>query len=585
MFYYVALYISLAIFGIGLIYKVSTWFRYTIGTDAKDISTSARVLAAFKGIILTLLSGKIFTLLKVFGLDVLLQIKVLRQDFQKWAMHMYIYLGFMLLLLFHALDNIITSALFDNYYSSLYPFLFLTELLGVLIVLGVAIAIYRRFILKTPRHISNAMDIYAIIILAIIMFSGFLHKGAKIASYSRYQNHVEEYTVAADEEELRTLEAYWVEKFAVVSPNMKGPFDAETLEMGLEAHEMTCVECHSRPQWAFASYVVAKTIKPIALGLDKADVSTILWYIHFLACFIGLAYLPFSKFFHMFTSPLSLLANAVMDPEKSDPANIATRQVLELDACMHCGTCSVQCRVGVIFQQIPNLNILPSEKIPSIKALAAGKKISSQEIRDIQEGMYLCTNCYNCTVACPAGINLQDLWFNVRESLFQKGIPEFLMLSPLSVYRGLMKETLDQANYPIPINRTLESVAGNGDLLALQDRTLPLEPGDYSLLSSLNLAVQSSTFSHCFRCVTCSNACPVVSNYSNPQEVVGLLPHQIMHATGMRLWDLVFSAKMLWDCLGCYQCQEHCPQGVCVADVLYELKNVAITRAIEKMST
>ncbi len=584
MFYDVALYISLAIFGIGLIYKVSTWFRYTIGTDAADISTSARVLAALKGIILTLLSGKIFTLLKVFVLDVLLQIKVLRQDRLRWAMHMCIYLGFMLLLLFHALDNIITAALFEDYYSTVNPFLFLRDLFGIVIILGVAIAIYRRFILKVPRHITSAMDIYAIIILAIIMFSGFLHKGTKITSYTRYQDMVEEYTIETDEEELRALESYWVAKFGVVSPNVKGPFDAEILELGEEAHD-ACVDCHSRPQWGFTSYAAAKITKPVALGLDKADVSTILWYIHFLACFIGLAYLPFSKFFHMFTSPLSLLANAVMDPEKSDPANIATRQILELDACMHCGTCSVQCRVGVIFQEIPNFNILPSEKIPSIKALAAGKKISSQETRSIQEGMYLCTNCYNCTVACPAGINLQDLWFNVRESLFQKGIPEFLMLSPLSVYRGLMKETLDQANYPIPINRTLESVAGNGDLLALQDRTLPLEPGDYSLLSSLNLAVQSSTFSHCFSCVTCSNACPVVSNYSNPQEVVGLLPHQIMHATGMRLWDLVFSAKMLWDCLGCYQCQEHCPQGVCVADVLYELKNVAITRAIEKMST
>ncbi|MEE8316999.1 MAG: 4Fe-4S dicluster domain-containing protein, partial [Syntrophobacteria bacterium] len=513
-----------------------------------------------------------------------LQIKVLRQDRLRWAMHMCIYLGFMLLLLFHALDNIITAALFEDYYSTVNPFLFLRDLFGIVIILGVAIAIYRRFILKVPRHITSAMDIYAIIILAIIMFSGFLHKGTKITSYTRYQDMVEEYTIETDEEELRALESYWVAKFGVVSPNVKGPFDAEILELGEEAHD-ACVDCHSRPQWGFTSYAAAKITKPVALGLDKADVSTILWYIHFLACFIGLAYLPFSKFFHMFTSPLSLLANAVMDPEKSDPANIATRQILELDACMHCGTCSVQCRVGVIFQEIPNFNILPSEKIPSIKALAAGKKISSQETRSIQEGMYLCTNCYNCTVACPAGINLQDLWFNVRESLFQKGIPEFLMLSPLSVYRGLMKETLDQANYPIPINRTLESVAGNGDLLALQDRTLPLEPGDYSLLSSLNLAVQSSTFSHCFSCVTCSNACPVVSNYSNPQEVVGLLPHQIMHATGMRLWDLVFSAKMLWDCLGCYQCQEHCPQGVCVADVLYELKNVAITRAIEKMST
>ncbi len=584
MFYYVALYTALAIFGIGLIYKISTWFRYKIGTDAQDISTSTRILAALKGIILTLFSVKIFTVLKVFVLDVLLQVQVLRQDFLRWAMHICIYVGFMLLLLLHALDNIITPALFENYYSSINPFLFLRELLGIVIVLGVAIAVYRRFILKVPRHITSAMDIYAIIILAVIMISGFLHKGTKITSYTRYQDMVEEYTIEADEEELRTLEAYWVEKFGVVSPTLKGPFDDETLELGAEAHEMTCVECHSRPQWAFTSYVMAKTTKPIALGLDKVNVSTILWYIHFLASFLGLAYLPFSKFFHIFTSPLSLVANAVMDKEKSDPANIATRQVLELDACMHCGTCSVQCRVGVIFQEIPNFTILPSEKIPAIKALAAGKKISPQETRSIQEGMYLCTNCYNCTVACPAGINLQDLWFNVRESLFQQNIPEFLMLSPLSLYRGLMKETLDQATYPLPIDRTLEAVAGNGDLVAIQDRTLPLAPGDYSLLSSLHLAVQSSTFSHCFRCVTCSNACPVVRNYSNPQEILGLLPHQIMHATGMRFWDLVFSAKMLWDCLGCYQCQEHCPQGVCVADVLYELKNVAISRAIERMS-
>jgi hypothetical protein len=53
--------------------------------------------------------------------------------------------------------------------------------------------------------------------------------------------------------------------------------DAETLELGSEAHEMTCIECHSRPQWGFTGYAVAKTMKPIALGLDKVDVSTILY--------------------------------------------------------------------------------------------------------------------------------------------------------------------------------------------------------------------------------------------------------------------------------------------------------------------
>jgi heterodisulfide reductase subunit C len=34
-------------------------------------------------------------------------------------------------------------------------------------------------------------------------------------------------------------------------------------------------------------------------------------------------------------------------------------------------------------------------------------------------------------------------------------------------------------------------------------------------------------------------------------------------------------ARMVWDCLGCYQCQENCPQGVRVTDILFELKNMA----------
>ena len=583
MFFTITLYISLAIFGLGLLYKVSTWFRYSLVIETRDISPPARVFAAAKGIASTLLSPKIFTLMKVFVLDVLLQVKVLKQDLLKWAMHMCMYYGFILLLLMHGLDKIVTSALFPEYYSTVNPFLFLRDFFGILIIVGIAIAIYRRFILRLPRLRTSPMDLYAIIMLAIIMISGFLLEGTKITSYSKFQEMVEEYTIQADEEELRTLEAYWVSKYGVVSPEVKGPFDAETIEAGQEGHDMSCVECHSRPQWGFTGYTLAKVTKPAALLLDRANASSILWYIHFLTCFIGLAYLPFSKMFHIFTTPLSLLANAVMEKGKSDPANIATRQLLELDACMHCGTCSVQCRVGVVFEALHNVNILPSEKIPSVKALVAGKKLSREEIRDIQEGLHLCTNCFRCTVVCPAGINLQELWFNVRETLLQKGEPEFLVLSPLSLYRGLMEKSLEQNYYPDPINLALETIYPAGIPLEMQDRTIPLVPSDNGWSSTLHTSVQANTFSHCFRCVTCTNACPVVRNYSNPIEYVGLLPHQIMHAAGMGLWDLIFSSKMLWDCLGCYQCQEHCPQSVRVADVLYELKNMAIAKARKKL--
>ena len=586
MFFTVALYISLAIFGLGLIYKVSTWFRHSLRIESKNISTPARIFAALKGITLTFFSLKLFTLLKVLVLDVLLQVKVLKQDRLKWAMHMCIYYGFTLLLFMHGLDTIVTSALFPEYYSTINPFLFLRDLFGILVLLGVGIALYRRFILKVPRLRTSPMDLYAIIILAVIMLSGFLLEASKTTSYSKFQEMVEEYTIAADEEELRSLEAYWVAKFGVVSPVVKGPFDAEILEAGKEAHEMSCLQCHSRPQWGFAGYTLAKVTKPVAPLLDRVKASTILLYIHFLACFIGLAYLPFSKMFHIFTTPLSLLANSVMDKETSDPANVATRQLLELDACMHCGTCSVQCRVGVVFETLHNVNILPSEKIPSIKALVAGKKLKAEEIRSIQEGLHLCTNCYRCTVVCPAGINLQELWITVRENLLERGQPEFFVLSPLSLYRGLMQDSLDpdKHHYPDPIELALKAVYPTGIPLNMMDRHTPLIPSDNGLSGRVFKSAQASTFSHCFRCVTCTNACPVVRNYSQPTESLGLLPHQIMHASGMGLWDLVFSSRMLWDCLGCYECQEHCPQGVCVADIIYELKNIAITRAKKKLT-
>jgi heterodisulfide reductase subunit C/nitrate reductase gamma subunit len=582
MFLKVSLYISLVIFILALIYKVSTWFRYKIGIGADEIPTSTRVFSAIKGILSTLFSVKIFTLLKVFVLDVLLQFRILKEDFLRWIMHIFIYGGFMLLLLMHALDKYITVAIWKDYYSTINPFMFLRNLFGALVIIGVIIAIYRRFILKVPRLFSNAMDIYAIFIVAIIMLSGIFLEASKMVAYSDYKRMVDEYSGLSDPEELKSLEAYWVKEFGTVSPNLKAPFDEKILAKGKELHESSCAGCHANPQWAFTSYGVAKIVSPIGLGIDRAQLPSLFWYIHILACLVGLAYLPFSKMFHIFASSLSLLANGVIGKEKLSPANRATLQAMELDACTHCGTCSLRCSVIMAFEEIKNRNIFPSEKIASIKALASGKKLSPQELRHIQEGVYLCSNCYRCTVVCPAGINLQDLWFNIRETLLQKGYPEFLVLSPLSFYRGLMREETILRDYEKPLIQAREAIAAQCDLMKKKDKVLTLTPADKKLQSGLNLSAQAKTFSVCFGCQTCTTVCPVVGNYEDPQEALGLLPHQIMHAAGLGLRDLAFGSNMLWDCLTCYQCQEQCPQGVHVTDVLYELKNLAVKQVREK---
>ena len=579
MIFTISLYISLAIFLLGLIYRVSTWFSRSIGISAKNVTTSERISASAKGILNTVFSAKILTLVKVFILDVILQRRILKEDFLRWLMHMFIYVGFMLLLLMHALEAFVSESLFADYYSTVNPFMFLRDLFGFMVIIGVGIAIFRRFILKVPRLKTNAMDHYAIIILAVIMISGVFLEAVKITSVTEFMIMVEDYagmTLEDYEEDIRALESYWVQDFGLVSPNVEAPFDEDVLAMGKDVHAGNCMGCHSKPQWAFTGYAVAKIIQPIASSLDQAEASTILWYIHFLACFFGLAYLPFSKMFHIFSTPVSLLANAVMDKETSDPANITTRQVMELDACMHCGTCSLRCSSSSAFDVFANENILPSEKMISLKRLAKGKELSKEALRIVQEGVYLCTNCDRCTVVCPAGINLKELWINVREDLIQRGYPEPLTLSPFSFFRGLIKETFATNHYAKPLEGAKKAVAGA--FAELMDQKTPISFKDRETAESGRMP-SPGTFSYCFGCQTCTTVCPVVACFEDPVASLGLLPHQIMNCLGLGLVAMASGPKMLWDCVTCYQCQEHCPQNVEVTDILFQLKNIAVDNA------
>src|SRR4030042_6952049 len=230
--------------------------------------------------------------------------------------------------------------------------MFVRDLFGAFVIVGVLIAIYRRFILKVPRMFTNAMDIYTILIVAVIMLSGIFFEATKMVAYSDYKRMVDEYSGLSDPEELKSLEAYWVKEFGTISPNFKEPFDEKILAKGKELHESSCAGCHVRPQWAFTGYGAAKIISPFGLGMDRAHLPKMLWYLHVLACMIGLAYLPFSKMFHIFASSISLLANGVIGKEKLAPANRATLQAMEMDAGTTCGTFSLRCSVIMAFEEI-----------------------------------------------------------------------------------------------------------------------------------------------------------------------------------------------------------------------------------------
>jgi len=571
------LYTSLIIFLLGSIYKTSHWFTKSIGIVDPTITTAQRVKAAGGGLLRVIFSLRILDVLKAVVIDVLLQGRVFKEDVGRWLAHMLIFYGFMLLLLMHALDSVITEAWFDDYYATVNPYFFLRDLFGTMVLAGAAFAVFRRCLSIKPRLQTAGRDHYAIIILAVIMVSGIALLGLKITSHSEFMIMVEDYAGLDDEEEIEALEAVWVKEYGLISPNVAGPFDEDLLAAGQEINEGSCLECHVASQWAFTGFILAEILKPVALALDQIDAINIVWYIHIIACFAGLAYLPFSKMFHIMATPLSLIANRVMDPRISAPANTLTRQVLELDACTHCGSCSLNCSAAMIYEAVGNRFILPSEKMSFLKQWVAGKKLDPAQLQAIAEGVYLCTNCDRCTVHCPSGIRLKELWYNVREDLLLKGPPQAPVMTPFSFARGVVvKDRLNTDAYRRPIEKAAENLAGQAAGLLKSEAALPL---NIAADESRRFAAGDNTFAHCFSCQSCTTVCPVVGNYDEPEKVLGLLPHQIMCSLGLGFTAMAGGAKMIWDCLTCYQCQENCPQQVAVCDLLYCLKNEAVRQA------
>ncbi len=97
-----------------------------------------------------------------------------------------------------------------------------------------------------------------------------------------------------------------------------------------------------------------------------------------------------------------------------------------------------------------------------------------------------------------------------------------------------------------------------------------LDPGFAEKIA--RLAYGEKLFS-CIQCGTCSGTCPV-SHYMDytPRKIIAMVRE------GFR--DEVLNSLTIWLCASCYSCTVDCPREIKITDVMYALKQEAMTQGL-----
>lgn len=238
----------------GAIIMVSFWFSGSV--QGEEESAHRKVALTSESIWRIVFSRRIFSLFKVVLLDVLLQRRILQESVKRWAIHSLIYISILLRLLLGLFsyfaykiwpDSELAVALIDKNHGFT---AFIYDLLGLFIVLGLIWAIVQRFIVK-PAHVAReGQDNIALSIIGLLILLGFFLEAARII-------------------------------LTQIPPEVA--------------------------VYSFIGYPLAKLIS--IFGLDWRVFYPYLWYGHALLGALLVAYLPFGKMKHIFSTPLTLVMN------------------------------------------------------------------------------------------------------------------------------------------------------------------------------------------------------------------------------------------------------------------------------------
>lgn len=328
--------------------------------------------------------------------DLLFHRRFLRDPYPG-IMHFLIFIGFALLLL-GALMDFISHYVIEFMHGNVYlAFSFLNDLGGLLALVGVLLALFRRYIQRPERLNTLLDDALVLVLLLFILLSGFVVEGLRIA---------------------------------IADPPREWA------------------------RWSFLGFVFSQTLRGADLGWYQA-----LWWFHMSLAMGTLLYvcLTFSKLSHILVSRLNVFLRKLSPKGALVPLlnleemetfgarkleDLTWKQLLDLDACTRCGRCSDNCPANLSGKLLnPKLMnerlkelMLVQAKIPRFvpwwfkeQRLQGSCQLLGEVVSE--EEVWACTTCRACEEACPVFVEHIDRIVELRRNLVmeQGSLPETAM--------------------------------------------------------------------------------------------------------------------------------------------------------------
>lgn len=313
--------------------------------------------------------------------EILTHRKFLRDPFPG-IMHLLIFWGWIILLLASAVDAF-------TYYANLHlvgkPYLWfslIVDIGGLLVIVGMLMAVFRRYLLK-PKRLNTVLDDGVITaLILIILVTGYMVEGLRQAA----------------------------------------------------------TELKTHPEWALWSpggFVFAKAFE----GMDEASLRfwhRWLWWFHALITIGGFVYVGvvFSKFQHLLVTPFNIFFRNLgpvgvpspIDIEKAEALGVGEikdftwKQLLDLDACTNCGRCQDACPAWATGKPLSPRKVIQDLKGHMVKANKK-RTDSSESLPTLvgeaptEEEIWACTTCAACQETCPVYVEHLVKIIDLRRNL------------------------------------------------------------------------------------------------------------------------------------------------------------------------